>query len=134
MSNSIRVFILRTLRKMRFLPSRIYVKYHYEYFTGKKLNLDDPKEFNEKIEWYKVFYRPVILNKLVDKYEVRSYVKEKIGEQYLNELYAVYDKADEVNFEKLPNEFVVKANHTNNQNLIVKDKKSLDEKRAKKLF
>ena len=53
-------------------------------------NLEHPTEFNEKIEWYKVFYRPKILNQLVDKYAVRAFVEEKIGSQYLNEIYGVY--------------------------------------------
>ena len=129
-----RKFILRTLRKMRFLPSKTYVRFHYEYFNGKKLNLENPREFNEKIEWYKVFYRPKIMNQLVDKYEVRPYVEEKIGAQYLNELYAVYDDANQVNFDILPNKFVVKANHTNSDNLIVTDKDSLDKQKAIKRF
>ena len=77
MPNKIRRFFLRHLRKMRFLPSKLYVHFHYEYFSGKKLNLDNPKEFNAKIEWYKVFYRPKILNQWVDKYAVRAYVEKK---------------------------------------------------------
>lgn len=119
---------------MTFLPSKIYAHFLYEYFTGKKLNLQEPKEFNEKIQWYKVFYRPKILNQLVDKYEVRSYVKEKIGAKYLNELYGVYRKSKEVNFDKLPNRFVVKGVHASSYNLIVKDKSKLDTKKARKLF
>jgi len=134
MQKSIRRFIARTARKMRFLPSKTYVKYHYEYFSGKKLNLDDPQEFNAKIEWYKVYYRPKILTRLADKYEVRSYVEEKIGAQYLNELYGVYDNGNDINFESLPDQFIVKANHTNSQNLIVKNKKALNKKKAIKLF
>ena len=133
MQKSIRRFITRTVRKMRFLPSKIYVKYHYEYFTGKKLNLENPQEFNEKIEWYKVFYRPKILTQLADKYEVRSYVEEKIGSQYLNKLYGVYDNANTIDFDMLPNQFIIKANHANNQNHIVKDKKTLNQNSVKKL-
>ncbi|MEZ4803713.1 MAG: ATP-grasp fold amidoligase family protein [Gelidibacter sp.] len=134
MLESVQRFIARTARKMRFLPSEIYVKYHYNYFTGKKLNLENPREFNEKVEWYKVYYRPKILTQLADKYEVRSYVEQKIGTQYLNELYAVYDNANAIDFDSLPNQFVVKANHTNNHNLIVKDKKNLDREKAIKLL
>ncbi|MDO6598082.1 ATP-grasp fold amidoligase family protein [Oceanihabitans sp. 2_MG-2023] len=119
---------------MRFLPSKLYVKYHYEYFSGKKLNLENPIEFNAKIEWYKVFYRPKILTLLADKHAVRSYVEKKIGAQYLNELYAVYDNVNNIDFNKLPNKFVVKANHTNNHNLIVTNKNKLDTKKAKNLF
>lgn len=134
MQKQIRKFITRTVRKMRFLPSEIYVKYHYEYFSGKKLNLEDPREFNAKIEWYKVFYRPKILTQLADKYEVRSYVEEKIGKQYLNELYAVYDNANDIDFESLPAQFVIKANHTNTHNLIVKNKETIDKKKVVKQF
>ncbi|WP_256259865.1 ATP-grasp fold amidoligase family protein [Winogradskyella luteola] len=112
----------------------MYVKIHYEYFSGKKLDLDNPEDFNAKIEWYKVFYRPKILNKLVDKYEVRSYVKEKIGAQYLNEVYGVYEKAEDVPLDKLPNQFVVKATHTSSHNLIVSNKSKLNKDKALKKF
>jgi len=129
-----RRFFLRHLRKMRFLPSKLYVRFHYEYFSGKKLDLYNPKDFNAKIEWYKVFFRPKILNTLADKYSVRAYVKEKIGEQYLNELYAVYDNPEDIDYAKLPNEFIIKANHTNGHNIIVKNKETLNKKNLNKKF
>jgi hypothetical protein len=134
MLQNIKKKFLRHLRKMRFLPPRIYVRIHYEYFTGKKLDLENPREFNAKIEWYKVYFRPKILTQLADKYEVRSYVEEKIGKQYLNELYAVYTSAKDIDFDSLPDQFVIKANHTNTHNLIVKDKKNLDKKKVIKQF
>jgi len=90
------------------------------------LNLDDPKEFNEKIQWLKVFYHPKILNQLVDKYAVRSYVKEKIGSQYLNDCIGVYDNANEIDFDSLPNKFVIKATHASSYNLIVDDKSKIN--------
>lgn len=134
MLQNIKKKFLRHLRKMRFLPPRIYVRIHYEYFTGKKLDLENPREFNAKIEWYKVYFRPKILTQLADKYEVRSYVEEKIGKQYLNELYAVYNSAKDIDFDSLPDQFVIKANHTNTHNLIIKDKKNLDKKKVIKQF
>jgi len=134
MNTKLRRFTLRFLKKMTFLPANIYACYAYEYFTGKKLNLKDPKEFNEKIQWYKVFYQPDILTQLADKYGVRSYVKEKIGEKYLNELLGVYDKASEVNFDQLPEEFILKATHSSSHNLIVHDKSKVDQFKAKKKF
>lgn len=127
-------FCLRQLKKMTFLPSGIYAHFLYEYFTGKKLNLNNPTEFNEKIQWYKVFYRRKILNQLVDKYEVRSYVEEKIGKEYLNEMYGVYYKPSEVDFNKLPNKFVIKGIHASSYNLIVEDKAKLDISKTRKLF
>jgi hypothetical protein len=76
---------------MMFLPHERYVRYSYEYYTGKKLNLENPKEYNEKIQWLKVFYKPKILNQLVDKYAVRQYVIDVIGHEYVNECYGVYE-------------------------------------------
>lgn len=134
MLKALRKFGLRHLRKMRFLPPKIYVKILYEYFTGKKLDLEDPKEFNAKIQWYKVFYHPKILNRLVDKYEVRSFVKEKIGEQYLNEIYGVYEKADDIPFNDLPKKYVIKATHTSSYNLIVSNKENIDKSETIKLL
>ena len=125
---------LRFLKKMTFLDPQKYVHYLYEYKTGKKLNLNNPIEFNEKLQWYKVFYHPKILNQLVDKYAVRTYVEEKIGAQYLNEIYGVYHNANEVDFNKLPNQFVIKANHTSSHNLICNDKSKLNIKKCRKLF
>jgi hypothetical protein len=119
---------------MRYLPPKIYAYFLYEHYTGKRLNLEKPVEFNEKIQWYKVFYHPKILNQLVDKFAVRSYVEEKIGVKYLNEIYGVYDKPSEIFFESLPNQFVIKATHTSSHNLIVTDKNKLDTKKAIKLF
>ncbi len=132
--NKIRRFALRHLRKMRFLPSKLYVKIHYEYFSGKKLDLIDPKDFNAKIEWYKVFFRPKILNTLVDKHEVRTYVAQTLGEKYLNELYGVYDKPEDIDFETLPQKFVIKANHTNGHNIIVENKDNLNKNKVIKKF
>jgi len=119
---------------MRYLPPKIYAYFLYEHYTGKRLNLVKPVEFNEKIQWYKVFYHPKILNQLVDKFAVRSYVEEKIGIKYLNVIHGVYDKPSEVCFESLPNQFVIKATHTSSHNLIVTDKNKLDTKKAIKLF
>ncbi len=125
---------MRMLRKMKFLPPKIYAHFLYEHYTGKKLNLENPQEFNEKIQWLKVFYHPKILNQLVDKYAVREYVEEKIGPQYLNEMYGIYNSPEEVNFDKLPNKFVIKATHASSYNLIVTDKGNLNISKTKKLF
>lgn len=130
----IRKLFLRILKKMKFLPPEKYVCYLYEYATGKKLNLKNPVEFNEKIQWYKVYYRVKLLNQLVDKFEVRAYVEEKIGAQYLNNIYGVYNSEDEVDFDVLPNKFVIKGIHASSFNLIVNDKEKLDKSAAKKLF
>ncbi len=125
--NKIRLGILK---KMKFLPAEKYLKIHYEYYTGKKLELDNPVEFNQKIAWLKVFYHPVILNQLVDKYAVRSYVEKKIGKIYLNDMIAVYDKVSDIDFDTLPNKFVIKGVHGCGFNLIVDDKEKLNRPKA----
>ncbi len=130
----IRRFLLRSLKEMKFLPQKMYVSLLYEYATEKKINLKNPAEFNEKIQWYKVYYRVKLLNQLVDKFEVRAYVKEKIGEQYLNNIYGVYNSGDEVDFDALPSKFVIKGIHASGFNLIVDDKEKLDKSAAKKIF
>lgn len=119
---------------MIFLPQDVYVKINYEYYSGRKLDYNNPVTFNDKIQWLKVFYHREILHQLVDKYAVRDYVKEKVGSQYLNELYAVYNKPAEVDFEKLPNQFVLKGVHGFHLNLIVKDKNKLNLKKTNYLL
>ena len=134
MLKPIRKFSIKMLRKLKFLPPQIYAHFLYEHYTGKKLNLDNPVEFNEKIQWYKVFYHPKILTQLVDKYAVRAYVEAKIGSQYLNELFGVYDSPEEINYDQLPEKFIIKATHASSYNLIIRDKNKIDKAEISKLF
>lgn len=99
--------------------------------TGKTLNLDNPQTFNEKIQWLKLYDSTPLKTRLADKYLVRDWVKEKIGEQYLIPLLGVYDSFDEIDFDKLPDRFVMKCNHGSGWNIIVKDKTKLDKNEAK---
>ena len=126
-----RKLFLGLLKKVKILPAPLYMKIYYRYYTGKKLDLKNPGEFNAKIQWIKIYYRPKILSQLVDKYAVREYVREKIGAQYLNELIAVYNSAADVNFDQLPDQFVIKAVHGYNFNLIVSDKRKLNRRNAR---
>ena len=103
----------------------------YQRVTGKYLNLDNPRTFNEKIQWLKLYDSIPIKTRLADKYLVREWVKEKIGEQYLIPLLGVYDKFEDIDFAKLPNQFVIKCNHGCAYNIIVKDKSKLDLAEAK---
>lgn len=129
-----RKIILTLLKRMKFLPQKQYVKIYYEYYSGTKLNYDNVISFNEKISWLKAFYHKPILTQLVDKYAVRSYVEEKAGKKYLNDLLGVYEKASQVNFDELPERFVIKGVHGFRYNLIVKDKSKLNHFKAKMLF
>ena len=89
-------------------------------------DIDNPKTFNEKLQWLKLNDENPLLTKCADKYLVRDYVKEKIGKEYLIPLLGVWDKPEDIDFDKLPNQFVLKVNWGSGQNIIVKDKSKLD--------
>lgn len=105
---------------------RLDLENFYKKIMHKTLNLNNPQTFNEKIQWLKLYDSTPIKTKLADKYLVRDWVKEKIGEKYLITLLGVYDKFEEIDFDKLPNQFVIKCNHGSGWNIIVKDKSKLN--------
>lgn len=107
------------------------IEHQFEQAVGYKSNIDNPRSFNEKMQWLKLYNEDPLLTKCADKYLVREYVKEKIGEEYLIPLLGVWDSPDEIDFDKLPNQFVLKVNWGSGQNIIVKDKSKLDIKEAK---
>lgn len=94
-------------------------------------NINNPKEFMEKTLWLKLYYYKENYGNYVDKYEVRKYIEEKIGPNYLNELLGVYNRASEINFETLPDQFVIKGTHGSGYNIIVKDKSTLNINKTK---
>ncbi|MES2810919.1 MAG: ATP-grasp fold amidoligase family protein [Bacteroidota bacterium] len=126
MTNPIRYFYTKIFKNFKFLPSEILIPIQYEYTTGKKVDLKNPQTFNEKIQWYKIYFRDPLFQKLADKYRVREYVDKKIGSQYLNQLHGVFNKPEEINFDSLPEKFVLKCVHGSGYNIIVKDKSTLD--------
>lgn len=110
------------------------LKRWYKRRTGKNLNLDAPKSFNEKIQWLKLYDNSPLKTKLADKYAVREWIKDEIGDDYLIPLLGVWNSFDEIDFDKLPDRFVLKANHGSHWNIIVKDKSKFDKAKAKKKF
>lgn len=98
----------------------------YEVYTGKSINLDRPETFNEKIQWLKLYDSKPIKGELSDKYSVRDYVRDKLGEQYLVPLYGVWNSFDEIDFDKLPERFVLKCTHGSGTNEIVYSKDAID--------
>lgn len=103
----------------------------YREITGRELNVDDPKRFTDKLIWRILNYDHPVYSRLSDKYMVREWVARKIGEEYLIPLLGVWDKFDEIDFDALPDAFVLKTNHASGTNIIVKDKKALNRKTAK---
>ena len=126
--------ILLKLDKMNLirLSDKKFIEYRFLSEMGYKLNLKSPQTFNEKLQWLKLYDRNPEYTKMVDKYEVREYIKEKIGEEYLIPLIGVYDKFDDIDFDKLSNQFVIKCNHDSGGLIICKDKNRLDIETARK--
>ena len=99
---------------------------------GKKIDWDNPTTFNEKLQWLKLYDRKDIYTTMVDKYEVKKYVASIIGEEYIIPTIGVYDKFDEIDFDKLPKQFVMKCTHDSGGIVICKDKNKFDKKAARK--
>lgn len=119
------------------LPPRKYpkeLKLWYKKVMGEDLDLRNPRTFNEKIQWMKLYDATPLKTRLADKYLVRGWVKEKIGEEYLVPLLGVWDSFDKINFDELPDRFVLKANHGCGWNIIVNDKSEFNWEEAKKKF
>lgn len=104
------------------------IKKQYKDRIGHELDLDNPKRFTEKIQWRKLNDNNPLYSTLSDKYAVREWVKELIGEEYLIPLLGVWDRAEEIDFDKLHDSFVLKTNNACGSNIIVRDKKDINKK------
>ena len=93
---------------------------------GREVDLENPVKFNDKLQWLKLNWYDPIATKCADKYEVREIIKEKIGEEYLNELIAVYESVNEIDIDKLPDKFVLKGTHGSGFNIICNDKSKMN--------
>lgn len=116
------------------MPDDFYLKMCFRVRLGYRLNLNNPQSFNEKIQWLKLNSRNPLYSKLTDKYEVRSFVAETIGEEYLIPLLGVWNNVDEIDFDSLPNRFVLKCTHDSQSVVICRDKTNLNIKKTKKFL
>ncbi|MGG1687210.1 ATP-grasp fold amidoligase family protein [Pseudalkalibacillus sp. NRS-1564] len=116
----------------KWMNDETYLKIAYWCKMDKKLNLVNPTTYNEKLQWLKLNDTNPEYPSLVDKYEVRNFIKKTIGEDYLIPLYGVWDDVDEINFDKLPNQFVLKGTHDSGGLVICRDKNTLDIDKAKR--
>ena len=114
----------KILRMLSFIPDRPMIKLQYRLKMGRKLDLKNPKRFTEKLQWYKLYYKNPLMVQCVDKYDVREYVKSKGLEDILIPCYGVFNSADDIDWESLPNQFVLKdtLGGGGNSVIIVKDK------------
>ena len=125
---------LKILSLLNWVPDKVMIKFQYRLKTGRKLNLKKTIRYTEKLQWYKLYYRDLLMAQCADKYSVREYVRSKGLKNILNEIYGVYDNANEIDFDKLPNKFVLKKTNGGGGNdvLICKDKSRFDVKDALK--
>lgn len=117
------------LRFLSFIPDKTMIKLQYRLKFGRKLNLENPQRFTEKLQWYKLYYRTPLMRQCVDKYDVRDYVKSCGLENILIPFIGIYDNAADVDFEKLPKECVIKDTLGGGGNAVIlcRDKNTLDQ-------
>src|SRR5699024_3197946 len=101
-------------------------KYLYKKRTGRRLNLKSPRNFNEKVNWLKLYWRHPLVAKCGDKYEMREYVKENNCPEILTNIYNVYYDISDIDWNSLPQKFVIKVTNGCGFNIICRDKRKLD--------
>ena len=119
-------YILARNILIRSLPDKIYLSFYYRKKMGKRLDLQNPRTFTEKIQWLKLYWRNPLLTQCADKYESRKFVSERIGPELLKNLYGVYEKPEDINIADLPDSFVLKVNHGCQRNIFCRKKSELD--------
>ena len=113
------------------LTDKTYLKIRYKEVFGRELNLKNPQSFNEKIQWLKLYDRNPLYHKMVDKYEAKNFVADIIGEEYIIPTLGIWQKFEEIDFDCLPNQFVLKCTHDAASTVICKDKETFDFENAK---
>lgn len=126
------VVFLQNRCRFRVLPDKPYLKLRYKMAMGKELDLKNPRTFNEKLQWLKLYDRKPEYTRMVDKYEAKKYVAQRIGEEYIIPTLGVWDRFDDIDFESLPDQFVLKCTHDSGGLVIVRDKSALDKAAARK--
>lgn len=111
---------------LKFLPDKLFLSYYYKKRTGKKLDFNNPQTFNEKLQYKKLYDKNPLYTMLADKYRVREYVKEKIGEEYMIPLLGVWENEKQIKPDGLPGQFVLKCNHDSGSVFICKNKQEFD--------
>lgn len=122
--NCIKIYVWNYVSRL--LPDSVYLKHLFIRQAGYPLNLNNPQTFNEKLQWLKLHDRNPIYTKLVDKYEAKKFVADIIGEEHIIPTLGVYDRFEDINFESLPNQFVLKCTHDSGGLAICKDKSSFN--------
>ena len=118
----------------RILPAPFFVRRDYKRRTGKTLNLKDPKTFNEKLQWLKLYNRDPKLTEFVDKYRVKEFVSRTVGSEYVVPTAGLFERAEDIKLSELPKKCILKATHGSAWNIIIDDKRAADEKYIQAYF
>ncbi len=129
-----REFRLKLIRLLSFIPDAQYLKLVYKIKTGKKLNLDHPTGFNEKENWLKLHNQKAEYTDLVDKVEVKQIVDAKIGKGHTIPTLGAWDKFDDIDFDSLPQAFVLKCSHDSGSVKLIYDKSQMEKAKLKTFF
>lgn len=116
----------------KLLPDKLYLYCMYRTYVGGKPNFDSPVTYNEKLQWLKLHDRDTRYIGMVDKYEAKRFAAERIGEEHIVNTYGVWNSFDEIDFDSLPNSFVLKCTHDSAGNVICRDKSTFDRRAAEK--
>lgn len=123
---------LLTKNAARISDDRKYIQWKYWLTFGKKCDLDNPKTFQEKLQWIKLNDRKPIYHQMVDKYDAKRFIAERVGEEYVIPTLGIWDRFEDVDFDSLPNQFIIKNTHDSGTYFICKDKSKLDIKEVRK--
>lgn len=114
----------------RIIPDKYYLKIKFYIKMKKRLDLKKPKTYNEKLQWLKLYYRDPLYPRLVDKYEVKEYISNVLGEKYVIPCLGVYNSFDEIDFDLLPERFVLKCTHDSGA-IVCTNKEAFDYEQAR---
>lgn len=130
-----RLIVLWLVDKFKYyIPDLVYLKIVYRFRMKKRLNIKNPKSFSEKLQWLKLYYHNPEYTKMVDKALAKEYVSNVIGEEYIVPLLGCWNKFDNIDFDSLPNQFVLKTTHGCGGIIICKNKNELNKVEAKKII
>ncbi len=110
------------------IPDKQYIQLMFAWKMGKFINLKSPKTFNEKLNWIKLYDHNPLYTKLVDKFAVKEWVKDRIGDEYVIKTLGIWDNPNSIEWDKLPNKFVLKTTHGGGGDgvIICRDKNTFD--------
>lgn len=124
----------KVLHLDHFIPDKLYLQLLYRRVFNRKLDLKNPQRFNEKLFWLKLYDRRPEYTMMVDKYAVKQYVADKIGEEYVIPTLGVWDRPEDIDWDKLPDQFVLKCTHDSGGLVICRNKADLDKESAKEVL